>query len=42
MVYAFDAGLARIIMLDSEKSTSSNAEFLEKELNATNNHGRSW
>jgi F5/8 type C domain/Calcineurin-like phosphoesterase/Iron/zinc purple acid phosphatase-like protein C len=35
MVYAFDAGLARIIMLDSYKSTSSNAEFLEKELTAT-------
>jgi F5/8 type C domain/Calcineurin-like phosphoesterase len=35
MVYAFDAGLARIILLDSEKSASSNAEFLEKELKAT-------
>ncbi|MGB7936906.1 MAG: metallophosphoesterase, partial [Nitrososphaeraceae archaeon] len=28
-------GLARIILLDSEKSASSNAEFLEKELKAT-------
>jgi hypothetical protein len=35
MVFAFDAGLARIILLDSEKSVSSNAEFLEKELQAT-------
>ena len=35
MVFAFDAGLARIILLDSEKSVSSNAEFLEKELKAT-------
>ena len=35
MVFAFDAGLARIIMLDSEKSPSSNAQFLEKELKAT-------
>jgi hypothetical protein len=35
MVFAFDAGLARIILLDSEKSASSNAEFLEKELKAT-------
>ncbi len=35
MVYAFDAGLARIIMLDSEKSPSSNVQFLEKELKAT-------
>ncbi|MGB8163073.1 MAG: discoidin domain-containing protein, partial [Nitrososphaeraceae archaeon] len=35
MVYAFDAGSARIILLDSYKSPSSNAEFLEKELKAT-------
>jgi hypothetical protein len=35
MVFAFDAGRARIIMLDSEKSPSSNAQFLEKELKAT-------
>jgi F5/8 type C domain/Calcineurin-like phosphoesterase len=35
MVYAFDAGPARIIFLDSENSPSSNAEFLEKELKAT-------
>ena len=35
MVFAFDTGLARIILLDSEKSASSNAEFLEKELKAT-------
>ena len=35
MVYAFDAGHARIIMLDSYKSPSSNAAFLEKELKAT-------
>jgi hypothetical protein len=35
MVFAFDAGLARIILLDSEKSASSNAEFLEKELMVT-------
>jgi hypothetical protein len=35
MVYAFDAGSARIILLDSYKSARSNAEFLEKELIAT-------
>jgi F5/8 type C domain/Calcineurin-like phosphoesterase len=35
MVYAFDAGPARIILLDSENSPSSNAEFLEKELSGT-------
>jgi len=35
MVYAFDAGHARIIMLDAYRSSSSNAEFLEKELKAT-------
>ena len=35
MVYAFDAGHARIIMLDAYKSPSSNAAFLEKELKAT-------
>jgi biopolymer transport protein ExbD len=35
MVHAFDAGPARIIMLDSYKSASSNAAFLEKELVAT-------
>ena len=35
MVYAFDAGSARVIMLDAYKSPSSNAQFLEKELKAT-------
>jgi hypothetical protein len=35
MVHAFDAGLARIIMLDAYKSPSSNAAFLEKELQTT-------
>jgi len=35
MVHAFDAGDARIIMLDAYRSPSSNAEFLEKELKAT-------
>jgi F5/8 type C domain/Calcineurin-like phosphoesterase len=35
LVYAFDAGHARIIMLDAYKSPSSNAAFLEKELKAT-------
>ncbi len=35
MVHAFDAGLARIIMLDAYKSPSSNAAFLEKELQST-------
>jgi hypothetical protein len=35
MVYAFDAGPARIILLNSQNSPSSNAAFLEKELNAT-------
>jgi biopolymer transport protein ExbD len=35
MVHAFDAGLARIIMLDAYRSPSSNAAFLEKELKAT-------
>jgi biopolymer transport protein ExbD len=35
MVHAFDAGHARIIMLDAYRSPSSNAAFLEKELNAT-------
>jgi F5/8 type C domain/Calcineurin-like phosphoesterase len=35
MVYAFDAGSARIIMLDAYKSPSSNAKFLESELKAT-------
>ena len=35
LVYAFDAGSARIIMLDAYESPSSNAAFLEKELNAT-------
>jgi F5/8 type C domain/Calcineurin-like phosphoesterase len=35
MVFAFDAGPARIIMLDSYKSPSSNVAFLEKELEAT-------
>ena len=35
MEYAFDAGTARIILLDSYKSPSVNAAFLEKELIAT-------
>jgi hypothetical protein len=35
MEYAFDAGLARIILLNPGKSPSSNAAYLEKELNAT-------
>jgi F5/8 type C domain/Calcineurin-like phosphoesterase len=35
MVFAFDAGPARIIMLDTYKSPSSNVAFLEKELEAT-------
>lgn len=35
MVYAFDAGPARIILLDAYRSPSSNAAFLEKELIAT-------
>jgi hypothetical protein len=35
MVYGFDAGPARIIILDAYQSSSSNAAFLEKELNAT-------
>jgi hypothetical protein len=35
MVYAFDAGHARIIILDADRSPSSNAELLEKELKAT-------
>jgi hypothetical protein len=32
MVYGFDAGLTRIILLDTANSPSSNAAFLEKEL----------
>lgn len=35
MVYAFDAGSARIILLDPYKSAKSNTEFLEKELIGT-------
>lgn len=35
MVHSFDAGPARIILLDAYKSASSNAAFLEKELIAT-------
>ena len=35
MMLGLDAGPARIIMLDSENSPSSNAAFLETELNAT-------
>ena len=35
MVFGFDAGPARIIILDAYQSSSSNAAFLEKELNAT-------
>jgi hypothetical protein len=36
MVFAFDAGPARIILLDTANSPSSNAAFLEKELKETN------
>jgi hypothetical protein len=36
MIHAFDAGPARIILLNVEKSASSNAAYLEKELKATN------
>lgn len=35
MVFGFDAGPARIILLDAYQSSSSNAAFLEKELKAT-------
>ena len=35
MVYAFDAGSTRVILLDTANSPSSNAAFLEKELKAT-------
>ena len=35
MVFAFDEGPARIVLLDVAKSPSSNAEYLERELNAT-------
>ncbi len=35
MVFAFDAGPARIILVNPGKSPSSNAEYLERELNAT-------
>ena len=35
MVHAFDAGYARVILLDAYESPSSNAVFLEQELNAT-------
>jgi hypothetical protein len=35
MVHAFDAGHARVILLDAYRSPSSNAAFLEQELNAT-------
>ena len=35
MIYAFDAGPARIILLNVEQSPSSNAAFLETELNST-------
>jgi hypothetical protein len=35
LVYAFDAGPARIIILNSGKSPFSNAAYLERELNAT-------
>ncbi len=35
MVYGFDAGPTRIILLDTANSPSSNAAFLEKELKAT-------
>ena len=35
MLYAFDAGQARIILLNTEDSVSSNAVFLENELKTT-------
>ncbi|HXV88193.1 MAG TPA: hypothetical protein VD710_03760 [Nitrososphaeraceae archaeon] len=35
MTFAFDEGPARIILLDPGKSPSSNAEYLERELNET-------
>jgi hypothetical protein len=35
MAFAFDAGPARIILVNPGKSPSSNAEYLERELNAT-------
>jgi predicted phosphodiesterase len=35
MLYAFDAGQARIIMLNTEDSESANAQFLENELKNT-------
>lgn len=35
MLYAFDAGQARIILLNTEDSVSSNVMFLENELKAT-------
>ena len=35
MEFAFDAGPARIILVNPGKSPSSNAEYLERELNAT-------
>lgn len=35
MVLGLDVGPARIVMLDAENSPSSNAAFLERELNAT-------
>jgi hypothetical protein len=35
MTFAFDAGPARIILVNPVKSPSSNAEYLERELNAT-------
>lgn len=35
MIYAFDAGPARIILINSYESPTFNAEFLEKELIAT-------
>ena len=35
MLFAFDAGQARIILLNTEDSVSSNAMFLENELKTT-------
>jgi hypothetical protein len=35
MAFAFDAGSARIILVNPGKSPSSNTEYLERELNAT-------
>jgi acid phosphatase type 7 len=38
MAFAFDEGPARIILVNPGKSPSSNAAYLEKELNTTKQH----